>query len=141
MKKTLLTLLAVFSALAMSAQITFTPSIKQTAPDEVTISFSGTIASGWHVYSPTENNGPTPATFNVDKIQGAKLVGGLKANKPATKKYEDMFEAEVSYYEHSVTFSQKLKLTDKTYSIEGFFEFGACNDESFMPQTYVEFKY
>ena len=141
MKKTLLTLLAVFSALAMSAQITFTPSIKQTAPDEVTISFSGTIASGWHVYSPTENNGPTPATFNVDKIQGAKLVGGLKANKPATKKYEDMFEAEVSYYEHSVTFSQKLKLTDKTYSIEGFFEFGACNDESCMPPTAVDFKY
>lgn len=141
MKKTLLTLLAVFSALAMSAQITFTPSIKQTAPDEVTISFSGTIASGWHVYSPTENNGPTPATFNVDKIQGAKLVGGLKANKPATKKFEDMFEAEVSYYEHSVTFSQKLKLTDKTYSIEGFFEFGACNDESCMPPTAVDFKY
>ena len=141
MKKTLLTLLAVFSALAVSAQITFTPSIKQTAPDEVTISFSGTIASGWHVYSPTENNGPTPATFNVDKIQGAKLVGGLKANKPATKKYEDMFEAEVSYYEHSVTFSQKLKLTDKTYSIEGYFEFGACNDESCMPPTAVEFKY
>lgn len=141
MKKTLLTLLAVFSALAVSAQITFTPSIKQTAPDEVTISFSGTIASGWHVYSPTENNGPTPATFNVDKIQGAKLVGGLKANKPATKKFEDMFEAEVSYYEHSVTFSQKLKLTDKTYSIEGYFEFGACNDESCMPPTAVEFKY
>ena len=141
MKKTLLTLLAVFSALAVSAQITFTPSIKQTAPDEVTISFSGTIASGWHVYSPTENNGPTPASFNVDKIQGAKLVGGLKANKPATKKFEDMFEAEVSYYEHSVTFSQKLKLTDKTYSIEGYFEFGACNDESCMPPTAVEFKY
>lgn len=141
MKKTLLTLLAVFSALAVSAQITFTPSIKQTAPDEVTISFSGTIASGWHVYSPTENNGPTPASFNVDKIQGAKLVGGLKANKPATKKFEDMFEAEVSYYEHSVTFSQKLKLTDKTYSIEGYFEFGACNDESCMPPTSVEFKY
>ena len=141
MKKTLLTLLAVFSALAVSAQITFTPSIKQTAPDEVTISFSGTIASGWHVYSPTENNGPTPASFNVDKIQGAKLVGGLKANKPATKKFEDMFEGEVSYYEHSVTFSQKLKLTDKTYSIEGYFEFGACNDESCMPPTAVEFKY
>lgn len=141
MKKTLLTLLAVFSALAVSAQITFTPSIKQIAPDEVTISFSGTIASGWHVYSPTENNGPTPASFNVDKIQGAKLVGGLKANKPATKKFEDMFEAEVSYYEHSVTFSQKLKLTDKTYSIEGYFEFGACNDESCMPPTAVEFKY
>ena len=141
MKRILFTIFAVFSALAMNAQITFTPSIKQTAPDEITISFSGTIASGWHVYSPTESNGPTPATFNIDKIEGAKVSGPLKANKAATKKYEDMFGAEVSYYENSVVFSQKLKLTGETYSVEGYFEFGACNDESCMPPTAVDFKY
>ena len=141
MKRILFTIFAVFSALAMNAQITFTPSIKQTAPDEITISFSGTIASGWHVYSPTESNGPTPATFNIDKIEGAKVSGPLKANKAATKKYEDMFGAEVSYYENSVVFSQKLKLTGEIYSVEGYFEFGACNDESCMPPTAVDFKY
>ena len=141
MKKIIFILSAVFTALALHAQISFTPSVKQTAPDEITISFAGKISSGWHVYSPTEANGPTPATFNIDKIQGAKLAGPLKADKPATKKYEEMFEAEVSFYEGSVVFSQKLKLTDKTYSVEGYLEYGACNDESCIPPTAVEFKY
>ena len=141
MKKSLLTLFAILLATLANAQISFTPSMKQTAPDEITIYFTGTIGSGWHVYAPTESNGPIPATFNIDKIEGAKPVGQLTANKAATKKYEDMFGAEVSFYEHSVTFSQKVKLTGPTYKIEGYLQYGACDDQSCMPPTSVDFKY
>ena len=141
MKKSLLTLFAILLATLANAQISFTPSMKQTAPDEITIYFTGTIDNGWHVYAPTESNGPIPATFNIDKIEGAKLVGQLTANKAATKKYEDMFGAEVSFYEHSVTFSQKVKLTGPTYKIEGYLQYGACDDQSCMPPTSVDFKY
>ena len=141
MKKSLLTLFAILLATLANAQISFTPSMKQTAPDEITIYFTGTIDNGWHVYAPTESNGPIPATFNIDKIEGAKPVGQLTANKAATKKYEDMFGAEVSFYEHSVTFSQKVKLTGPTYKIEGYLQYGACDDQSCMPPTSVDFKY
>lgn len=141
MKRIFLSLVAVIVAIAVNAQISFKPSMTQTAPDEITISFAGTIGSGWHVYSPTESNGPIPATFNIDKIEGAKVVGPLKANKPATEKYEDMFGAKVSYYENSVTFTQKVKLTGKTYKIEGYLQYGACNDQSCLPPTAVDFKY
>ena len=141
MKKSLLTLFAILLATLANAQISFTPSMKQTAPDEITIYFTGTIDNGWHVYAPTESNGPIPATFNIDKIEGAKPVGQLTANKAATKKYEDMFGAEVSFYEHSVTFSQKVKLTGPTYKIEGYLQYGACDDQSCMPPTAVDFKY
>ncbi len=141
MKRFLLGTIALFLAVALNAQISFKPSMTQTAPDEITISFAGTIGSGWHVYSPTEKNGPIPATFNIDKIEGCKLVGGLTANKAATTKYEDMFGANVSYYENSVTFTQKVKLTGKTYLIEGYLEYGACNDESCLPPTSVDVKY
>ena len=141
MKKSLLTLFAILLATLANAQISFSPSMKQTAPDEITIYFTGTIDNGWHVYAPTESNGPIPATFNIDKIEGAKPVGQLTANKAATKKYEDMFGAEVSFYEHSVTFSQKVKLTGPTYKIEGYLQYGACDDQSCMPPTSVDFKY
>ena len=100
------------------AQVTFKPSLNQTAPDEITITFSGTIANGWHVYAPDEKNGPIPATFNVEKIEGLKAVGGLKANKAPTRKHEEMFGATVSYYENAVTFIQKLKITGKHYSVK-----------------------
>ena len=141
MKKIILGTLALFLAVGWTAQITFTPSMTLTAPDEITISFAGTIASGWHVYSPTEKNGPIPASFNIDKIEGCKLEGGLKANKAPITKYEDMFGANVSFYEHSVTFTQKLKITGKTYKIEGYLEYGACNDQSCLPPTSVDVKY
>lgn len=141
MKKIILGTLALFLAVALNAQITFKPSMTHTAPDEITISFAGTIASGWHVYSPTEKNGPIPASFNIDKIEGCKLAGGLKANKAPITKYEDMFGANVSFYEHSVTFTQKLKITGKTYKIEGYLEYGACNDQSCLPPTSVDVKY
>ena len=133
--------LFLFIAVALHAQVKFTASMQQTAPDEITISFSGTMAKGWHVYAPEEKHGPIAASFNVDKIEGAKVEGPLKANKPVTKKFEAVWKGEVAFYEDNVTFSQKVKLTGKEYKIEGYFEFGACNDETCLPPTSVDFSY
>ena len=123
------------------AQVKFTSSMKQTAPDEITISFSGVINKGWHVYAPEEKHGPTAASINIDKIEGARLEGGLKANKPATKKYEAVWKGEVAFFEDNVVFTQKVKLTGKEYKIEGYLEYGACNDELCIPPSSVEFNY
>ncbi len=119
----------------------FTASMKQIAPDEITITFSGTISKGWHVYAPEEKHGPTAASINIDKIEGARLEGGLKANKPATKKYEEVWKGEVAFFEDNVVFTQKVKLTGKEYKIEGYFEYGACNDEVCIPPSSVDFNY
>ena len=123
------------------AQVKFTASMQQTAPDEITITFSGTISKGWHVYAPEEKHGPTAASVNIDKIEGARLEGGLKANKPATKKYEEVWKGEVAFFEDNVVFTQKVKLTGKEYKIEGYFEYGACNDEICIPPSSVDFNY
>ena len=141
MKNLFSTLILAFLAIALHAQVKFTASMQQTAPDEITISFTGTMNKGWHVYAPTEKHGPIAASFNVDKIEGAKVEGALKANKPATQKFEAVWNGTVSYYEDNVTFSQKIKLTGKEYKIEGYFEYGACNDESCLPPTSVDFNY
>lgn len=141
MKNLFSTLILAFLAIALHAQVKFTASMQQTAPDEITISFTGTMNKGWHVYAPTEKHGPIAASFNVDKIEGAKVEGALKANKPAIQKFEAVWNGTVSYYEDIVTFSQKIKLTGKEYKIEGYFEYGACNDESCLPPTSVDFNY
>ena len=44
----------------------------------------------------------------------------------------------VRYFESTAQFIQKLKLTGGDYKIEGFPEFGACNDENCLPPTQVE---
>ena len=58
MKKSLLTLFAILLATLANAQISFTPSMKQTAPDEITIYFTGTIGS-------TGNSRATFASLNL----------------------------------------------------------------------------
>ena len=46
MKKLFFSLVAAVIATVANAQISFTPSMKQTAPDEITISFTGKIDNG-----------------------------------------------------------------------------------------------
>ena len=45
------------------------------------------------------------------------------------------------FFENNVTFVQRYKLTAEKYHIKGFLEYGACNDQSCLPPTQVEFDY
>ena len=78
----LLTCWALIAALALQAQIVdpvhFTAELKTGEGAEAEIVFHAKIDTGWHVYS-TElgSNGPTEATFNVVKMEGAQKVGKL----------------------------------------------------------------
>ena len=129
------------SCLLTIAQVDFSHYVKQTADDEITIFFSGKMSDGWHIYSQNEKNGPTPTTLTISSIKGAELVGKLTADQKPIKKFEEVFDAEVMYFEKSVIFSQKLKLTDSKYAVEGYLEYGACNDQNCLPPTSVDFSY
>ena len=106
------------------------------------ITFSATINSGWHMYSTNVvPDGPTPTTINIEKISGAKLEGPLTPAQNPIKKYEDMFGTDVYFFENTASFSQKVKLLGGKYEIEGYLEYGACNDENCIPPTAVDFKF
>ena len=146
MKRVLLTLLAVISFAVASAQfsnpVKVTSSIKETSATEALITFKLTIDNGWHVYSTqVVEDGPTPATINIEKISGARLDGALKPASAPIKRYEDMFGADVYFFEHSATFTQKVVLTGGKYDIEGYLQFGACNDQNCIPPTSHDFKF
>ena len=137
----LISLLSFLSCLLTIAQVDFSHYVKQTADDEITIFFSGKMSDGWHIYSQNEKNGPTPTTLTISSIKGAELIGTLTADQKPIKKFEEVFDAEVMYFEKSVIFSQKLKLTGGKYSVEGYLEYGACNEQNCLPPTSVDFSY
>lgn len=87
------------------------------------------------------DGGPISATFNTEKLSGASLVGKLKPVGKEVSAYDQMFEMKVRYFEHTAQFVQKLKLTGGNYQIEGFLEYGACNDENCLPPTQVPFNF
>ncbi|MDE7117080.1 MAG: thioredoxin family protein [Bacteroidaceae bacterium] len=119
-----------------------TTTIKETSATEAVITFVASIQSGWHMYSTqVVEDGPTPTTINVEKITGAELDGSLKTAAAPIKKYEDMFDADVYFFENSATFTQKLKLLGGKYEVEGYLQFGACNDQNCIPPTSEDFSF
>lgn len=141
MKKILtLTFVVLCAALqAMQAQVTFSVQYKRVNPTTIDIIFTGHAEHGWHIYATNiAPGGPTPASFGVDKISGARLKGGLK-DGPGVKSMNDpIFEMPVSFYEGTAVFTQRVELTDKDYELKGYLKYGACNDENCLPPTSVD---
>lgn len=139
-------LLMVISCLSVVAQmqdpVHFKTEWKSISANEAEIIFSATIDPGWHVYSTDlGDGGPTQATINIDKISGAALDGKLKPGSNEIKKMDPIFEMEVKFFEKTAKFTQKVKLTGGKYSVSGYLEYGACNDENCLPPTSVDFTF
>ena len=120
----------------------FTVAQKQVSPSEVDVVFTGTINNGWHVYSTAlPDGGPISASLNVEKAVGAKAEGPLRHSGKEINIDDPIFGMRVRYFEHHVQFVQRFKITGKTYSINGYLEYGTCNDEMCMPPQSVDFNY
>ena len=146
MKKSIFSILLLLFAVVVQAQIQepvkFKSELKTSQAGEAEVVFTGTIDKGWHVYSTDlGDGGPISATFNVESISGAELVGKLKPVGKEVAAFDKLFEMKVRYFENTAQFVQKLKLTGGEYKVEGFLEYGACNDENCLPPTQVPFKF
>ena len=142
-QRILLTILLLATVLTMQAQmqdpVHFKSELKTGKNAEAEIVFTATIDQGWHVYSTDlGQDGPIEATFNVVKMDGAEKVGKLTPKGNVIKKYDEMFGMELKYFEHQVTFVQKIRVTKPKYDIECYVEYGAGNDQRCLTQTEVE---
>ena len=146
MKKIVSFLMLSFIAIAVFAQfqepVTWNVKFEKLSDTEAEISFVGQIERGWHVYSTDlGDGGPISATFNVDKIVGAKADGTLKPVGKEVSAFDKMFSMQVRYFEKRAQFVQKLTLEGGPYEVTGYLEYGACNDENCLPPTPVEFSF
>jgi len=138
----LLLLLASNISAQIQDPVSFKTELKTISETEAEIRFTASIDKGWHVYSVNlPSGGPISATFNVEKIEGAKLIGKLTPLSKEIEKFDKVFEMKLRYFEHSATFSQKIKITGSSYKIKGYLEYGACDDESCLPPTEVPFNF
>ena len=148
MRKTTFLSLLLFFVCAVTAMaqmqdpVHFKSELKQISGTEAEIVFTATIDDGWHVYSTDlPDGGPISATFNVDKIEGAELVGKLTPVGKEENKFDQMFQMQVRFFEHNAKFVHKLKITGATFSIEDYMQYGACNDQNCLPPTDVNFSF
>ena len=112
MKKLLFPFVLLLFAVAVQAQIQdpvkFNSELKILAADEAEVVFTAAIDKGWHVYSTDlGDGGPISATFNVEKIFGAEVVGKLKPVGKEISTFDKLFEMKVRYFENMALATMK----------------------------------
>ena len=134
------------AAMAVQAQILepvkFKTELNKPEEGKAEIVFTGTIDAGWHVYSTDlGDGGPVSASLHAEKLEGCELVGTLKPAGQEVDAYDPMFDMQVRYFEGTAKFVQEVKLTAEDFAMEGYLEYGACNDENCLPPTQVNFSF
>jgi DsbC/DsbD-like thiol-disulfide interchange protein len=143
MKKILFIAVAMMFSMQLHAQI-LTPvkwayGFKKTGKQEAVIFIKATIDEGWHVYSQTvKDGGPVKTTFTFAASKAYTLVGKTQEPTPITR-YEKVFSMNVSFFEKSVIFQQKVRLKTGQATIKGTLEYMTCNDKQCLPPETVEF--
>jgi len=107
--------------------------------NEAVIFLRATIQDGWHIYSlNVGDGGPIKTSFKFTPSKEYALVGTVAEPSPI-KKYEDAFKMNVTYFEKTVTFQQKIKLKGSVSVIKGQLEYMTCNDKKCLPPEDVDF--
>lgn len=107
---------------------------KVTGTNTAELQFVASIGRGWHLYSQhLPDGGPMPTEFKFEKLNGVELIGP-STEPTAHEVFDEMFQMKVKYFDNSVTFVQKIKLTsNKPVLVSGVLNYQACNDETCVP--------
>lgn len=147
MKKLISILTLVLVAIGIQAQIhqpvTWTFKLNDSNTAEKAIIFTATAEDGWHLYDQNlPEGGPVSTSFNFETLKGAELVGKPISSIKPTVVYDELFAMELRWYPGTVSFTQKIKVTDPAkFEAAGEVEFMACNDETCLPPERVEFAF
>lgn len=143
----LLMLFAMLPAIAQQAgfggsqilePITWKVSVEGNSTSSATIRLTANIEEGWHLYSLNmPEDGPNSTVIDFTLPDGVTLDGALTPSKKPIEKYDDMFSLNLSWWEGSVSFTQKVKISDeKTHTVGVSVSFQGCNDQTCVaPKT------
>ncbi len=86
--------------------------------------------------------GPVSTSFTFETLNGAELIGQPVPSVKPTTVYDEQFAMNLRWYPGTVSFTQKLKVTDPAkFKAEGEVEFMACNDETCLPPDQIPFSF
>ena len=148
MKKLISSIMLALIALVAQAQILAPVKWKIKLDDkggapEKEIVFTATADKGWHLYDMNlPEGGPVSTSFTFETLNGAELIGQPVPSVKPTTVYDEQFAMNLRWYPGTVSFTQKLKVTDPAkFKAEGEVEFMACNDETCLPPDQIPFSF
>ena len=144
MKKLIVFAFAIFGFTIAHAQIEhpvkWSYAAKKISNTEAVVFLRATIQDGWHIYAlDVKDGGPIKTSFTFTKSAEYSLIGSPVQPAPTTK-FEKSFNMNVTYFEKTVTFQQKVKLKSaKATAVKGQLEYMTCNDKKCLPPEDVDF--
>ncbi|WP_207532352.1 protein-disulfide reductase DsbD N-terminal domain-containing protein [Desertivirga arenae] len=131
--------LTTFASAQIVNPVKWSYAAKKISKTEAVVLFKATIDNGWHLYSQNiPDGGPVATKFEFSPSKAYTVTGKTSEPKPVTK-FEKVFNMNVSYFEKSVVFQQKVKLAANQAVVKGKLEFMVCNDHQCLPPDEVDF--
>lgn len=125
--------------------ISFSSDVSQVNDSTYIIKVTAKMLDGWHLPSQRplqpDEIGPEPTelnfTYNADDFQ---LIGETKEPE-GIEAYDEIFQANLKYFEGEVTFKQQVKGLNPGATINLELLFSVCDDEKCLPQDQKRFTY
>lgn len=152
MRKHLVTLFALLLATISSTQagaqmfeniVRWETAQTNDADGVVTLTYTATIQSGWHIYGvDLPEDGPTVTTADLSESKGIKALTGLTPDRKPATTYDPNFAMDLTTFDGKVTFTQKVQILDPTnFVIQGDLIWQACDDKTCTPPDRYSFSY
>ncbi|BDD06292.1 protein-disulfide reductase DsbD family protein [Aureibacter tunicatorum] len=107
--------------------------------DTVLLKFKAKIDKGWYMYSNDfdPDLGPNLTEINFEASDSFQALGKPLAVNPL-KKYDDLWEGDITYFKKEAVFEQKLLMKKTSAKAVGVVDFQVCSDETgqCIPDTY-----
>lgn len=127
-------------ALNDATPVTFIYSADKINSKEAVLVITAKIKKGWHIYSQkSTQGGPVKTTITFQSSKNYSLIGKTSEPKPITV-MDKSLKVEVSYFENSVVFKQKVKTNGSPIEVKGVIEYMAGKGTENLPPVSKEFK-
>jgi len=104
--------------------------------------FKARIQRDWSLYSQNiKEGGPVATTFNFDKGDFYELIGKPVESDNVETVHDKVFDMQIKKFHHNATFTQKIKVLDKSKKLTGYINFMTCDDTRCLPPTDADFTF
>ncbi len=137
--------LALAATISLSAQekiVSWSTNVEQLNSSEYQITVTANIKEGFHIYDlgPDEDSMVNPTLITFEPGAGVEIVGELESLSEPHRYYDDIYMAEIAYFEGSPAFTQNVKLEGEGGTLTLNIEWMACDDNSCIPLDDVSFE-
>lgn len=112
--------------------VNWSVTVENNSTDAAVIRVHAAIEGGWHLYGlDLPPDGPNSTRIHFEFPEGVTADGPLTPSRKPVEKYDEMFSLDLTWWENSVSFSQKVKISDqKTHTVPVEVSYQGCNDET-----------